>query len=91
MVIVNARAFKRLGDAEQKALLESAATAEARGWEMAQAETSAKTATLAENGINVAQPSEQLKADLQAVGKTMGEEWAAEAGDAGKAIMAAYQ
>ncbi|MCP4008743.1 MAG: TRAP transporter substrate-binding protein [Proteobacteria bacterium] len=91
MVIVNARAFKRLGEAEQKALLESAATAEARGWEMAQAETSAKTAMLAENGINVAQPSDQLKADLQAIGKTMGEEWAAEAGDAGKAIMAAYQ
>ncbi len=91
MVIVNARAFKRLGDAEQKALLEAAATAETRGWEMAEAETSAKTATLAENGIKVAQPSDQLKADLLAVGKTMGEEWAAEAGDAGEAIMAAYQ
>ena len=91
MVIVNARAFKRLGEAEQKAVLDAAAAAETRGWEMAQAETSAKTATLAENGIKVAQPSDQLKADLQAVGKTMGDEWAAEAGEAGKAIMAAYQ
>ncbi len=91
MTIVNARSFKRLSKSSQKAVMDAAAAAETRGWEMAHAETSAKTATLAENGIKVAQPSDQLKADLQAIGKTMGEEWAAEAGDDGKAIMSAYQ
>ena len=91
MVIVNARAFKRLDASLQKAVMNAAAAAETRGWEMAQAETAAKTATLAENGIKVAQPSSQLKADLQAIGKTMGDEWALEAGEEGKKILSAYQ
>jgi len=91
MVIVNARAFKRLDEDQQKAVMEAAAAAETRGWEMARAETAAKTATLAENGIAVAQPSEQLKTDLKAIGEIMSEEWAAEAGEAGKEILSAYR
>ncbi len=91
MVIVNVRAFNRLDAKLQNAVMQAAAAAEIRGWKMAQAETAAKTATLAENGIRVAQPSAQLKADLQAIGKTMGNEWVLEAGDAGKAILSAYQ
>ena len=91
MVIVNARAFKRLGASQQNAVMEAAAAAESRGWKMAQAETAAKTATLADNGIKVANPSAQLKTDLQAIGKTMGDEWALEAGDVGKKILSSYQ
>jgi len=90
MVIVNARSFKRLSGDNQKAVLEAATAAEMRGWEMAQQETEAKTATLAENGIKVAKPSAQLKADLQKIGETMGAEWAKEAGQAGKDILSAY-
>ncbi len=90
MVIVNARSFKRLSGDNQKAVLEAAATAETRGWEMARQETDAKTATLAENGIKVAKPSAQLKADLLKIGETMGAEWAKEAGQAGKDILSAY-
>ncbi len=91
MVIVNNKSFKRLADGQQKAVKEAAADAEARGWEMAQAETEAKTTTLAENGINVSQPSDQLKSELKAIGVTMSDEWLQEAGDAGKEIMGAYQ
>lgn len=91
MVIVNARAFNRLDASLQNAVMQAAAAAEIRGWEMAQAETAVKTATLAENGIKVTQPSEQLKADLRAIGKIMGDEWVLEAGDAGKEILSAYQ
>jgi len=91
MVIVNARAFKRLDASLQQAVMDAAASAETRGWTMAQAETAAKTATLAEHGIKVAKPSAKLKADLQAIGKTMGSEWAKEAGSAGKDILSAYQ
>ncbi len=91
MVVVNTRAFKRLDDDIQKAVLKAAAAAETRGWEMAQVETDAKTAILEENGINVQQPSDQLKSDLQAIGKIMGEEWAEEAGAIGEEILSAYQ
>jgi TRAP-type C4-dicarboxylate transport system substrate-binding protein len=91
MVIVNMRAFKRLDQEIQQAVMKAAASAELRGWEMAQAETAAKTATLAENGIKVAKPSRQLKTDLMAIGKTMGDEWAKEAGALGTEILTAYQ
>jgi TRAP-type C4-dicarboxylate transport system substrate-binding protein len=91
MVIVNAKAFKRLGKSQQKALMDAASIAESRGWKMSEAETSIKTAILAKNGIKVAKPSSKLKADLKSIGKTMGNEWATEAGDIGKKIMDAYR
>jgi len=91
MVIVNMRAFKRLDSEIQESVMKAAASAEMRGWEMAQVETAKKTATLAENGIKVAKPSRQLKTDLMAIGKTMGDEWAREAGAVGMEILSAYQ
>jgi TRAP-type C4-dicarboxylate transport system substrate-binding protein len=91
MVIVNSRAFQRLDENQKTAVMEAAAAAETRGWEMAQVETADKTATLAENGIAVAKPSEQLKADLKAIGEIMSEEWAIEAGEAGRKILSAYR
>ena len=91
MVIVNAKSFKRLDKKVQKALEEAAVAAEARGWDMAIEETKAKTAVLAEKGINVVTPSDELKKGLQAIGKTMGEEWAKEAGDEGATILKALQ
>ncbi len=91
MVIVNARAFNRLSSEVQDAVIKAAQAAEKRGWEMSLAETITKTSVLAEHGIRVAKPSERLKADLQAIGKTMGDEWAQEAGAVGERILADYQ
>ncbi len=91
MVIVNARSFKRLPKGVQQALLDAAAKAESRGWQMARDETAAKTATLREKGMMVAAPTEQLQKGLQAVGKTMSQEWAKEAGAAGAEIMKEMQ
>ncbi|WP_170371806.1 TRAP transporter substrate-binding protein [Ruegeria arenilitoris] len=91
VVVVNKRAFRRLDDATQAAVLEAAAAAEARGWEMSQAETAKQTAVLQENGITVVQPSEELMAGLRAIGAQMLENWTAEAGDSGAALLQAYQ
>ena len=91
MVIVNARSFKRLDEKLQKVVMDAAAAAETRGWEMAMAETEAKTAMLAEKGLNVAKPSAELKQGLHAIGMTMGDEWAKEAGDAGAEILKSLQ
>jgi TRAP-type C4-dicarboxylate transport system substrate-binding protein len=87
MVIVNARAFKRLPMASQKAVMTAAAKAEKRGWKMARAETKSKTDTLRAKGMTVTMPSKQLKADLQKIGKTMAGEWAKEAGKVGQEIL----
>lgn len=89
MVFVNAKAFKRLDSKTQKAVLDAAAKAEERGWKMAMDETDAKTKMLAKKGMNVAKPSDELKKGLQKIGKTMGDEWAKEAGETGQTILKA--
>ncbi len=90
IVVVNKRAFQRLDEAVQTAVLDAAAKAEARGWEMSRAETASQTAALAEHGITVVTPSDELMAGLREIGATMLEEWKTSAGDAGQALIDAY-
>lgn len=90
MVIVNSRAFDALPEDVQAAVLEAAAQAETRGWQMSEDETAAQVATLEENGMTIAQPSEQLSQELAAIGETMTAEWLEEAGDAGQSVIDAY-
>ena len=90
MVIVNSRAFDALPEDVQAAVIEAAAAAEARGWQMSEDETAAQVATLEENGMTIAQPSEQLSQELAVIGETMTAEWLEEAGDAGQSVIDAY-
>lgn len=91
IVVVNKRAFRRLDEATQTAILEAAAEAEARGWEMSRAETSSQIEVLKENGITVSEPSEELMEGLRAIGAEMLENWKGEAGEAGATLLNAYQ
>jgi TRAP-type C4-dicarboxylate transport system substrate-binding protein len=91
-VIVNARAFKRLPDASQKAVLEAAARAETRGWAIAEEETSKLVKTLADHGMQVAERApEAVEAGFENIGKTMVDEWLQKSGADGKAIIDAYK
>jgi len=91
MVIVNTRAFKRLDKKSQQALLQAAADAELRGWEMAKKETALNTQILAEKGMKVAAPTEALMTSLNGIGDAMAKDWMKEAGSEGKAIIEAYK
>ncbi|EKF43413.1 TRAP transporter substrate-binding protein [Nitratireductor indicus] len=91
MVFVNKAAFQALPEDQQKAVLEAAATAETRGWEASVKETEEKTQELKDNGITVTTPTPELKEGLAKIGATMAEEWAAKAGDEGKAVLDAYK
>lgn len=91
MVFVNTSAFEALSDEVKAAVMEAAAAAETRGWEMSEAETDEKIATLKEKGMTVEAASDTLSEELQAIGATMTEEWLAEAGDGGKAVIDAYK
>lgn len=90
MVIVNTRAFDALSDETQATLMEVAAEAETRGWEMSEAETATQVATLKENGMTVSMPSDQLSEELAAIGETMTAEWLEDAGDEGQSVIDAY-
>lgn len=91
MIFVNTRAFEALPEDQRAALLEAAEAAEARGWEMSMAETATQIARLQEAGMAVSTPSDALAAALNEVGATMTAEWQALAGDAGAALLQAYQ
>ncbi len=90
VVVVNKRAFRKLDEEAQKALLDAAAQAEERGWEMSKAETAEKVKILKENGIEVVNPSEELMGGLRAIGTQMLEDWKGDAGSAGEDILKAY-
>lgn len=90
IVVVNKRAFQKLDEAAQKAVLEAASKAEERGWTTSREETDTKTKGLSENGINVGPPSDALRVALEEVGTTMTKEWLEQAGDAGKALVEEY-
>jgi len=91
VVFVNTEAFEALPEDQQAALMEAAAEAEARGWEMSTAETDVQIAELENNGMTVVTPSEELAAALAAAGETMTAEWLERAGDEGAAIVEAFE
>lgn len=91
MVIANKAAFDALPENVQAAVLEAAAEAETRGWEMSQVETAEKTQALRDNGITVVEPSDTLREEFAAIGQTIAEEWKARAGADGAALLEAFQ
>ncbi len=91
MVFANKRMFDRLDENTQQVILTAAANAEKKGWALGRQLALEHTDALAENGIQVAEPSAQLVAELETIGATMINEWLDEAGDSGKAVMDAFQ
>ncbi|EAR61637.1 TRAP transporter substrate-binding protein [Neptuniibacter caesariensis] len=91
MVFANKRVFDRLDKETQQVILTAAANAEKKGWEMGRKLAVEHTDALAKNGMKVVEPSKQLIGELEAIGATMIDEWEAEAGESGKAVLEAYQ
>jgi TRAP-type C4-dicarboxylate transport system substrate-binding protein len=90
-IIINKAKYDGLADDAKKVLADCSAKAEAAGLEKSKAANEVALKTLAQNGMAVLEPPAQLKDDLAAVGKTVTEEWIKAAGDAGKAVIAAYK
>lgn len=91
ILVVNKRTFDGLAPEVQSAVLEAAAAAEARGWEMSAAEAAEKVQVMADNGMIIVEPSEALVSGLQAIGATMLDNWKAGASPDALAILNAYQ
>jgi TRAP-type C4-dicarboxylate transport system substrate-binding protein len=87
VVMVNARAFAKLPEASQKAVLAAAERAEKKGWELARTKTGELTQTLAKNGMTVAPTPPALQPELTKIGAVMAEEWLKKAGPDGKAVL----
>lgn len=87
MVVVNDRAFKALGAADQKALLDAAARAEQRGWQRAEGLQKEMDAKIGQNGIEFVPVSAPQQAELRRIGTTLAQEWAARAGGDGAEVL----
>ena len=90
-IFVNKDSFNALDDATKATIMECGAKAAADGEATAQSLTAGYLKTLAENGMQVQGPSDQLKSDMQGFGTTMTEEWLESAGANGKTIVDAYK
>lgn len=91
VVVVNERAFQRLPDNVRKAVHESAADAERRGWEFARQREQSANKDLATNGMTLHEPDAAMKTAFRKVGDTMLSEWQKSAGADGQAIIKAYR
>lgn len=90
IVVVNKKAFRKLDEKTQQAILSAAKAAEERGWEMSKKETDEQTAVLKENGITVVTPSTELMTGLKEIGASMLESWKKDAGPEGAELLKAY-
>ena len=90
IVFANSSALQALSEEQLDAVMQAAAAAEMRGWEMSMAETAEKIAALEAGGMEIMQPSEALAARLAEIGETMTAEWLEEAGETGQAIIDAF-
>jgi TRAP-type C4-dicarboxylate transport system substrate-binding protein len=90
-VLVNKDAFDALDKPTQAALLKAGAEAESRGWATSRAKNTEYLDLLKKNGMTIATPSAQLKADMKKVGDTMLQEWLQKAGAEGQAVVDAYK
>jgi len=90
-VVVNKRVFNALDQATRDAVMRAAAAAETRGWAMSRQVDADSIAALKAAGMQVQEPTAQLRADLQKVGEAILTEWLKSAGDDGKALLDAYR
>ncbi|MWJ28459.1 C4-dicarboxylate ABC transporter substrate-binding protein [Halomonas sp. ZH2S] len=91
MVFINQRAFDRLDEATQEALLEAAERAEKRGWEMSKENNQESLEALQENGMTVSEPNEDVAAALQEAGDTLFESWQERADEATLEVLEDYR
>jgi len=91
LVIVNKAAFDALDAASKAAVMKAAADAETRGLAASRKTNTDSLDKLKANGMQIHQPSAQLKADMKKVGDTMLQEWLAKAGAEGQQLIDAFR
>ena len=91
VVIVNLDTWNGLDDKTKKVVMDAAAETEKSVWAAMASTNDGYKKTMADNGINVIAPSAQLKADFESIGKTMSDEWAESAGEAGQMAIQAFR
>jgi TRAP-type C4-dicarboxylate transport system substrate-binding protein len=90
-VIVNKAVWDGLDDSKRAAIKDCASKAEVAGLEKSKAANDAAVKVLMQKGMKVLAPSEKLSAELRAIGQELTAGWIERAGEAGKAVIDAFQ
>ncbi len=91
MVIVNKDAWNKLDSTTQELVMQQAALAERKGWNLSKKGNVADKKALADAGMQVGKVNAALKAHFEEVGAKMAKEWADKAGSRGAGVLAAYK
>ena len=86
VVVIQKNAFQSLDEPTQTAILNAAAAAEERGWQMSVDETNEKMQLMRSHGMTVADPAPALAQGLKEIGTIMTDEWVQRAGPEGAEI-----
>ena len=84
---MNLDVYNGLPEETQMAIMEAAEAANARGWAESEVQTNDALATLQENGIQVHQPSDELRSQVRSIGDQIVAEWRSRAGPEGEEIL----
>jgi len=87
VVFINEKAFSSLSDDLKKVVLEAAAKAETRGWEMSAEVSRVANDKAISNGLTVQAANPAFNAQLREIGKKMTTQWAAKAGADGDKLL----
>lgn len=91
VVVVHKQVFQSLDEPTQTAILNAAAEAEERGWQMSVDETNEKMQVMRDHGMTVADPAPALAQGLKEIGNVMTREWAERAGPEGAEIVRLFR
>ena len=91
MVIVNKDAWNKLDSATQKIVMQQAALAERKGWQLSKMGNVADKKALADAGMVVGKVNASLQSHFEKVGETMAKEWSQKAGSRGAAVLSSYK
>jgi len=92
ITVVNEAAFQRLSVTTRQALLTAAKRAEMQGWELSWALNAYQIRILERRGLAVvAQAPPEVRAGLDAIGRTLAWEWLGKAGEQGREIVDQYR
>ena len=91
VVVVHKRMFQSLEEPVRTAILNAAAAAEERGWQMSVGETNKTMQVMRDHGMIVADPAPALERGLQEIGTIMTREWVQRAGPEGAEIIRKFQ
>jgi TRAP-type C4-dicarboxylate transport system substrate-binding protein len=89
-VIVNLRSWNRLDADTRKAVLDAAARAELRGWEMSADTTRAQIKILAGNGMTTANAPSSVIAEMKKIGQEMVKGWKKDASPEAVKVLERY-